>query len=238
MQHCAAEAVPVALDHGNEVGGGRGDGVDVVLPGGLLDGEAQGHLVGEGTPRSTQRPPTAIPELIDRNCPTIVAGVRRWFGFPNPVNETSARLVASGVIAQAAAFLLVRQWWVLVPLAYGFVARVLAGPRFSPLGQVVTRFVTPRIHAEHRFVAGPPKRFAQGMGLAFSVGALLAWGLGSPTTAYALIGALIVAATLEAAFAVCLGCMVFGWLMRLGVVPADVCEECNNLNLRFARASS
>ncbi|MCB0982111.1 MAG: DUF4395 domain-containing protein, partial [Ilumatobacter sp.] len=104
----------------------------------------------------------------------------KWFDFPNPVNETSARLVASGAVAQGVAFLAVRQWWVLVPLAYGFLARVLSGPRFSPLGQFVTRVVTPRLGVEHRFVPGPPKRFAQGVGLAFSGGALVAWGLGAP----------------------------------------------------------
>ena len=42
--------------------------------------------------------------------------------FPNPVNETSARLVAAGVVAQGAAFLLLQEGWVLVPLLYGFVA--------------------------------------------------------------------------------------------------------------------
>ena len=62
----------------------------------------------------------------------------RWFGFPNPVNETSARLVAAGVVLQAVVYLVVQQWWVLIPLVYGFLARVLAGPRFSPLGQFVS----------------------------------------------------------------------------------------------------
>ena len=33
---------------------------------------------------------------------------KRFFEFPNPVNETSARLVAAGVVAQAAVFLTVR----------------------------------------------------------------------------------------------------------------------------------
>ncbi len=104
--------------------------------------------------------------------------MRKLLTFPNPVNETSARLVAGGVVAQGVAFLAVRQWWVLVPLAYGFLARVLTGPRLSPLGQFVTRVVTPRLDVDHRFVPGPPKRFAQGMGLTFSGGALVAWGLG------------------------------------------------------------
>ena len=47
---------------------------------------------------------------------------------------------------------------------------------------------------------------------------------------YVLIGGLIVAATLESVFAVCLGCIVFNRLMRWGVIPADVCEECNDIS--------
>jgi hypothetical protein len=163
---------------------------------------------------------------------------QRLFGFPNPVNETSARLVAGGVVLQAVAFLVIGQWWVLVPLTYGFLARVLSGPRFSPLGQFVTRVVTPRVHVEHRFVAGPPKRFAQGMGLAFSGGALLVWGLGVHTLSYALIACLVVAATLESVFALCLGCKVFNVLMRVGIVPESVCLECSDISRRLASANS
>ena len=37
------------------------------------------------------------------------------------------------------------QRWIIVPLAYGFVARVTSGPRFSPLGLAVTRVVRPRL---------------------------------------------------------------------------------------------
>jgi Domain of unknown function (DUF4395) len=164
--------------------------------------------------------------------------VRKWLRFPNPVNETSARFVAGGVVVQAVVFLALRQWWVLVPLAYGFLARVLSGPRFSPLGQLVTRVITPRIDVEHRFVPGPPKRFAQSIGLVFSGGALLAWGLGAHVVTYALISGLLVAATLESVFAICLGCIVFNRLMRWGVIPADVCEDCNDISRQFSPASS
>lgn len=164
--------------------------------------------------------------------------MRKLFGFPNPVNETSARLVAGGVVLQAVAFLVIRQWWVLVPLAYGFLARVLSGPRFSPLGQLVTRVITPRVHVEPRFVPGPPKRFAQGVGLVSSGGALLAWGLGAPVVSYVLIAGLFVAATLESVFAICLGCIVFARLMRWGVIPAEVCEECNDISRQFSPANS
>ncbi len=161
----------------------------------------------------------------------------RWFGFPNPVNETSARLVAAGVVLQGILYLAVQQWWVLVPLTYGFLARVLSGPRFSPLGQFVTRVVTPRIHAEHRLVPGPPKRFAQGVGLVFSGGALLSVAFGAGTLAIVLIAGLVVAATLESVFAVCLGCLVFAQLMKVGVIPESVCVECSDISGRLAAAT-
>ena len=157
------------------------------------------------------------------------------FSFPNPVNETSARLVALGAVAQSILFLVVREWWVLVPLTYGFVARVLTGPTLSPWGTIVTRFITPRITREHRFVPGPPKRFAQGIGAVFTVGASVAWALGAPTVSYVLIAGLTFAAGLEAFAGFCLGCVMFARLMKWGVIPAEICEECNDISKRLAR---
>ena len=156
----------------------------------------------------------------------------RLFDFPNPVNEVSARLVAGGVVLIAATALLSGQTWLVLPLAYGFVARVLAGPRFSPLGQLVTRVVTPfltRRGVEPRLTPGPPKRFAQGIGAVVTVGASIAWfGFGSVLGANLLLGMLVVAAGLEAVFGYCIGCRVFGVLMRLGVIPDATCIECNS----------
>ncbi|MFM7126841.1 MAG: DUF4395 domain-containing protein [Actinomycetota bacterium] len=154
------------------------------------------------------------------------------FGFPATVNEVSARLVATGVVAQAALFLVWRQWWLLVPLAYGFVARVLSGPTLSPLGQLVTRVITPRLGFAERIVPGPPKRFAQSIGAVFSVGALVAWGLGSSTAAVILMLGLLVAASLEAFVGYCVGCAIFGVLMKTGIVPESVCEACQDISRR------
>ena len=55
------------------------------------------------------------------------------FSFPNPVDEVSARLVATGVVLQGAAFIVTRSPVLLITLAFGFAARVGFGPRFSPL---------------------------------------------------------------------------------------------------------
>jgi hypothetical protein len=155
--------------------------------------------------------------------------MRSLFSFPNPVNEVSARLVATGVVLMAVLTIAFDLKWMTVVIAYGFVARVLTGPTLSPLGQLVTRVVTPRLAVAERPVAGPPKRFAQGMGAAFSLSALLLTGLGYWTAAQLVLGLLVVAATLEAGFGICLGCITFGLLVRAGVVPDEVCERCNDI---------
>lgn len=158
----------------------------------------------------------------------MVAVVRGFFSFPDPVNEVSARLVAAGVVIQVALFLVVREGWLLVPLVYGFLARVATGPTMSPLGQLVTRVVTPRVAVDHRFVPGPPKRFAQGIGLAFGSVAAMAWWFGAPAITVAVLAPLIVAATLEAVFAVCLGCIVYRFLWQ--------CDDCNDISDRLRTA--
>lgn len=155
---------------------------------------------------------------------------RAWFTFPNPVNEVSARLVAGGVVVLCLATILLDQPWLTLVIAYGFVARVLTGPTLSPLGQLVTRIVTPRLGIPPRFVAGPPKRFAQGIGAVCSIAVvLLVFAFDMRTAGYALLGALAFAAALEALFAICLGCYAFAILMRLGVIPEAVCKECGDL---------
>jgi hypothetical protein len=157
---------------------------------------------------------------------------RELFSFPHPVNELSARLVAGGVVIMTVSAIVFDQPWLIIPIAYGFVARVVTGPTLSPLGLLVTRVVTPRLPLRQKYVAGPPKRFAQGIGATLSAAAVIAYfGFGSEGAAYVLLGAIAVAATLESVFAFCLGCAIFGLLMRGGVIPDEVCDRCNNLQL-------
>lgn len=125
-----------------------------------------------------------------------------------------------------------------MPLTYGFMARVLCGPKYSPLGRLATQVVTPRIKVQHRFVAGPPKRFAQAVGATFSIVASVLILFGAETAARVVIAGLVGAAFLESVFAVCLGCIMFGWLMRAGVVPDDICKECDNFSVRSAATTS
>lgn len=165
---------------------------------------------------------------------TIVVGmsVQRFFSFPNPVNETSARVVAFGAVLQAVVFLVVREGWVLVPLTFGFAARVLTGPTMSPLGQFSVRVATPllesRVGVESRRVPGPPKRFAQLIGLVFTSGAALGWLVGATWIAVALIAGLLVAASLEAFAAICLGCIAYAAIWG--------CDDCDDIADRLQQA--
>jgi hypothetical protein len=151
------------------------------------------------------------------------------FSFPNPLNEKAARVVAGVVAVAGVIVLLTGAHWLLVPMAYGFWARVLTGPTLSPLGRLASGVIAPRL-GPPKYVAGPPKRFAQGMGAAFMTSAaVLALVFGLTGAADVLVGLLVVAATLESVFALCLGCKAFAVLMRLGIVPEETCERCANI---------
>ena len=162
--------------------------------------------------------------------------MKRLFSFPNPVNDAAARTVALGVFTMSVVALATGWAWLLVPLAYGFVARVATGPTLSPLGQFAVRVAAPRLRSWQRFVPGPPKRFAQAIGLVFSVSALFVWLTAGWGDARWVLVPLIGGATLEGFFGYCVGCTIFGWLMRAGVIPASVCAECGDLSARYAAA--
>jgi len=162
--------------------------------------------------------------------------MREILAFPNPVNEKAARIVAGTVLATSVLILATGAYWLLVPLAYGFWARVLTGPTLSPLGWTAQNVIAPALGPK-KPVPGPPKRFAQGMGAVFSTAALvLALVVGDHTAADVVLGLLIVAAGLESIFAYCLGCKVFGLLMRVGLVPETVCAECADISARLSAA--
>ena len=156
--------------------------------------------------------------------------MRRIFSFPNPVDEHAARLVALGVVLMGVVTIAFGQHWLLWVLTYGFVARVCTGPTLSPLGRLVTQVVVPARGRPPKHVPGPPKRFAQGIGVLFSGTALvLQLVFGATLAADVVLAMLVVAAALEAFGGICLGCIVFARLMRAGVIPESACEACNDL---------
>lgn len=150
--------------------------------------------------------------------------------FPNPVNEVAARTTAAGVVVLVLLALALQLPWLSLVLAGGFLLRVISGPKLSPLALLCSRAIVPLLPWPPRLVAGPPKRFAQAIGLVFSLSAVLLFYVFDVDLAgYAVFGALLAAATLESAFGLCLGCRAFALLMRAGVIPTEVCERCNDI---------
>lgn len=155
------------------------------------------------------------------------------FSYPNPVNEKVARLIAGGVAAISLLALLSGWHWLLIPLALGFWARVAAGPRLSPLA-ILASAIAPRL-GPPRPVPGPPKRFAQTIGAVLTtVGSLLAFLFGIDTAATVVLVIMALFATLESVFGLCVGCRIFNLLMRAGVIPEDICEDCLDISRRYA----
>ena len=157
----------------------------------------------------------------------------RVIGFPRTINEKAARVVAGVVAVVGLLALLAPAPWLVIPLAYGFWARVLTGPRLSPLAALASRVIAPRLGAP-KPVAGPPKRFAQGMGAVITTAAVVAYALGAGGAVAGLLALLVAAATLESAFGLCVGCQIFGLLMRAGVIPDEICAECGDIWSRRA----
>ena len=160
-----------------------------------------------------------------------MAAMGTAFAFPAVVNEKAARAVA-GQVAVVTVLALVTGWlWLAPVLAVGFALRVASGPRFDPFGRLATKVIAPRLGAPV-LVPGPPKRFAQAVGLVFTLAATGFLVVGVPVVTIALLAVLLVFATLEAVVGFCAGCYVFGLLMRVGLVPEETCAACNNISLR------
>ena len=148
------------------------------------------------------------------------------FSFPDPVNDYAARFVAAMVVILTIIFLATANIWVLIFILYGFLARVLTGPTLSPIGLIATKILVPLFGNPEKLVPGPPKRFAQAIGLVFSAAALIALLFSEISVTRYLIGILGFFASLEAFIGFCTGCYVFGWLIRFRLIPESVCESC------------
>ncbi|MFF1251353.1 DUF4395 domain-containing protein [Pseudarthrobacter sp. NPDC058329] len=157
--------------------------------------------------------------------------MRSLFAFPNPVNEYAARVTAGLVVLLALATAAAGSGWGLLAIAVGFWLRLLFGPRVSPLALLSVKVIAPRL-GRVKLVPGPPKRFAQGMGAVVSTAALVLFTAGAAPAAWTVLAILTVAASLEAFAGFCLGCVIFGFLQRRGLIPEEVCEACNNISLR------
>ncbi len=153
--------------------------------------------------------------------------------FPRTVDDVTVRVIAAEVLLIAVLAIATGQAWLYAVLAVDFVLRSVIGPPASPFARLAS-VIRPQVHARPRPTPGPPKRFAAAIGAVLTVGATLAYyGLGWHPLTWVLGAIMVVFPLLEAGLGICAGCIVFSGLMRLGVIPRSVCEECADITRRL-----
>lgn len=163
-------------------------------------------------------------------------GIRTLWWFPPEVNDRAARTTAMLVVVLSVVIIAVSlAGWntaalvLNILLFVGFVLRLAAGPRFDPFGQLSVRWLARAVFGDPVLTAGPPKRFAQGIGVVFSGVALvlrIVGGGAGDAAADVVLALLVVAASLEGFVGLCLGCRMFAWLQDRGVISSDIRADC------------
>jgi hypothetical protein len=108
-----------------------------------------------------------------------------------------------------AVVLLTANGWLLAGQAIVFALGALLGPRRSPYGLLFRSLVATRLGPPTEREAVAPVRFAQRVGLAFALVGTVGFGLGAPVVGLVATGFALVAAFLNAAFGICLGCLLY-----------------------------
>ncbi len=124
-------------------------------------------------------------------------------------------LLVSSVSLTAAAVILGVQ-------ALVFAIGALGGPRKHPYGLIFAKFVAPRLAPVSEKEPVPPLKFAQLVGFVFAVVGAVGFATSLGTLALIATGFALIAAFLNAAFAICLGCQLYPLIahLRRSSVPA------------------
>ncbi len=113
--------------------------------------------------------------------------------------------------------------WLALAQAAVFGVAALA-PRYSPYGLVYRVLLAPGLPRPTELEPAAPVRFAQAVGLAFIVVAAAGYLLGAPVLGLVFTAFALLAAFLNAAFGLCLGCEVYlAWRrLRRRPIPSRV----------------
>jgi hypothetical protein len=143
---------------------------------------------------------TKAPDQVDVRGPRFAAWVTTFV--------LVVALLVSGISTLAAAIILGAQ-------AVIFAIGAAGGPRRHPYGLVFAKLVAPRLAPVREREPVAPLKFAQLVGLIFAVVAVAGFASGASLLGVVATGAALVAAFLNAAFAICLGCQLYPLVARL-----------------------
>jgi hypothetical protein len=148
---------------------------------------------------------TAPPAQVDVRGPRFAAWVT--------TAVIVATLLAAAVSPLAAAVILGVQ-------AVVFAIGAWRGPRQHPYGLIFQRLVLPRIGPVTEKEPVPPLKFAQLVGFVFAVVGVVGFASGTQLLGLIATGFALVAAFLNAAFGICLGCQIYPLVARLRRAPS------------------
>jgi hypothetical protein len=123
-----------------------------------------------------------------------------------------ATLIVSAYNSVAAAIVLGLQ-------AVVFAIGAISGPRNHPYGRVFARFVAPRLGPVTQREPVPPLKFAQLVGFVFAGIGAIGFATGLVTVGLVLTAFALIAAFLNAAFGICLGCQLYPLVARFRNTP-------------------
>ena len=122
-----------------------------------------------------------------------------------------AAWLTTGVLAAALA---TRSAWLLGAQTAVFASGALLGLRFAPYGYLFRTLIRPRLAPPGELEDQAPPRFAQAVGLAFALVGTIAFATGLVGLGLVATGFALVAAVLNAAFGLCLGCEMYLLIAR------------------------
>jgi hypothetical protein len=111
--------------------------------------------------------------------------------------------------------LVTSSWPLLAAQAVVFVIGVAFGLRSAPYGLIYQVLVRPRLGPPKELEPEAPPRFAQGVGAAFALVGVVGYALGIPALGMTATAFALIAAFLNAAFGLCLGCEAYLLIRRL-----------------------
>jgi hypothetical protein len=130
----------------------------------------------------------------------------------DPRGPRTAALITTVVLA---AVLITGSGWLLAVQALVFAAGAVFGLRYSPYGVLYRTLIRPRLGPPRELEPDAPLRFAQAVGLVFTVAGVAGYAAGLTLLGVVATAAALVAAFLNGAFGFCLGCEMYLLIRRI-----------------------
>ena len=131
------------------------------------------------------------------------------------VDPRGQRFSAALTVAVLVAVLITGSAWLLAAQAVVFGIGAFLGLKYAPYGLVYRALVRPRLGPPKELEDEAPPRFSQGVGLVISIIGVIGYATGLTPLGMAAAALALLAAFLNAAFGLCLGCEMYVLIRRV-----------------------